>query len=36
VTDRVLVLGKGALVFEGATGEFQRREDELKGRYLGV
>jgi len=36
VTDRVLVLGKGALVFEGATAEFQRREDELKGRYLGV
>jgi len=36
VTDRVLVLGKGALVFEGTTAEFQRREDELKGRYLAV
>ena len=36
VTDRVLVLGKGALVFAGATAEFQHREDELKGRYLAV
>ncbi|HXJ78236.1 MAG TPA: ABC transporter ATP-binding protein [Candidatus Methylomirabilis sp.] len=36
VTDRVLVLGKGALVFEGATAEFRRREEELKGRYLAV
>jgi len=36
VTDRVLVLGKGALVFEGPTAEFQRREVELKGRYLAV
>src|SRR5262249_22254893 len=36
VTDRVLVLGKGALVFAGATAEFQRREDELRGRYLAV
>jgi branched-chain amino acid transport system ATP-binding protein len=36
VTDRVLVLGKGSLVFAGATAEFQRREDELKGRYLAV
>ncbi len=36
VIDRVLVLGKGALVFEGSTAEFQRREDELKGRYLAV
>ena len=36
VTDRVLVLGKGALVFEGTTAEFQRREVELKGRYLAV
>ena len=36
VTDRVLVLGKGALVFAGATEEFQRREEELKGRYLAV
>ena len=36
VTDRVLVLGKGALVFAGATAEFQRREEELRGRYLAV
>src|SRR5262249_41685703 len=36
VTGRVLVLGKGALVFAGPTGEFQRREAELKGRYLAV
>ena len=36
VTDQVLVLGKGALVFEGSTAEFQRREDELKGRFLSV
>jgi len=36
VTDRVLVLGKGALVFEGPTTEFQQREVELKGRYLAV
>jgi len=36
VTDRVLVLGKGALVFAGATEEFRRREDELKGRFLSV
>jgi branched-chain amino acid transport system ATP-binding protein len=36
VTDRVLVLGKGALVFAGATAEFERREEELKGRYLAV
>jgi branched-chain amino acid transport system ATP-binding protein len=36
VTDRVLVLGKGALVFAGPTAEFQRREEELRGRYLAV
>ena len=36
VTDQVLVLGKGALVFAGSTAEFQRREDELEGRYLAV
>jgi branched-chain amino acid transport system ATP-binding protein len=36
VTDQVLVLGKGALVFEGSTPEFRRREDELKGRFLSV
>ncbi len=36
VTDQVLVLGKGALVFAGSTVEFQRREAELKGRFLSV
>ena len=36
VTDQVLVLSKGALVFAGPTAEFRRREDELKGRYLAV
>jgi len=36
VTDQVLVLGKGALVFAGSTTEFRRREEELKGRYLSV
>ena len=36
VTDRVLVLGKGALVFAGAAAEFQRREEELRGRHLAV
>jgi branched-chain amino acid transport system ATP-binding protein len=36
VTDQVLVLGKGALVFAGSTVEFRRREDELKGRFLSV
>ena len=36
VTDQVLVLNKGALVFAGPTAEFRRREDELKGRYLAV
>ena len=36
VCDQVLVLGKGAVVFAGATAEFRRREAELKGRYLSV
>ena len=36
VCDQVLVLGKGAVVFAGATSEFRRREAELKGRYLSV
>lgn len=36
VSDRVLVLGKGAVVFAGPTVEFRRREQELKGRYLSV
>jgi len=36
VTDQVLVLNKGALVFAGPTAEFRRQEDELKGRYLAV
>jgi len=36
VSDQVVVLGKGAVVFAGATAEFRRREAELKGRYLSV
>jgi branched-chain amino acid transport system ATP-binding protein len=36
VSDHVLVLGKGAVVFAGSTAEFRRREAELKGRYLSV
>jgi ABC-type branched-subunit amino acid transport system ATPase component len=36
VSDQVLVLGKGAVVFAGLTAEFRRREAELKGRYLSV
>ena len=36
VSDKVLVLGKGAVVFAGPTAEFRRREAELKGRYLSV
>jgi branched-chain amino acid transport system ATP-binding protein len=36
VSDQVLVLSKGTVVFAGATGEFHRREAELKGRYLSV
>jgi branched-chain amino acid transport system ATP-binding protein len=36
VSDQVLVLGKGTVVFAGATAEFGRRETELKGRYLSV
>jgi branched-chain amino acid transport system ATP-binding protein len=36
VSDQVLVLGKGAVVFAGSTAEFRRREAELKGRYLSV
>jgi len=36
VSDQVLVLSKGAVVFAGATAEFHRREAELKGRYLSV
>ena len=36
VSDQVLVLGKGAVVFAGPTTEFRRREAELKGRYLSV
>ena len=30
------MLGKGTVVFAGATAEFGRRETELKGRYLSV
>ena len=36
VSDQVLVLGKGAVVFAGPTAEFRHREAELKGRYLSV
>jgi len=36
VSDQVLVLGKGTVVFAGPTAEFGRRETELKGRYLSV
>jgi ABC-type branched-subunit amino acid transport system ATPase component len=36
ISDRVLVLGKGAVVFAGAIAEFRRQEAELKGRYLSV
>ena len=36
VSDHVIVLGKGAVVFAGPTDDFQRREAELKGRYLSV
>jgi branched-chain amino acid transport system ATP-binding protein len=36
ISDHVLVLGKGAVVFAGPVAEFQRREAELKGRYLSV
>ena len=34
--DRVVVLGKGTVVFTGSTADFHRREQELKGRYLSV
>src|ERR671931_508091 len=36
VSDQVLVLSKGTVVFSGATAEFHQREAELKGRYLSV
>jgi len=36
VSDQVVVLGKGSVVFAGPTAEFRRREAELKGRYLSV
>ncbi len=36
VSDQVVVLGKGAVVFAGPTAEFRQREAELKGRYLSV
>ena len=36
VSDEVVVLGKGTVVFRGTTAEFHRREQELKGRYLSV
>jgi branched-chain amino acid transport system ATP-binding protein len=36
VSDHVVVLGKGAVVFAGPVAEFRQREAELKGRYLSV
>jgi branched-chain amino acid transport system ATP-binding protein len=36
ISDEVVVLGKGTVVFTGATAEFHRQEQELKGRYLSV
>jgi branched-chain amino acid transport system ATP-binding protein len=36
VSDQVLVLGKGEVVFMGSRAEFEHREGELKGRYLSV
>ncbi len=36
VSDQVVVLGKGAVVFVGSRAEFDHRESELKGRYLSV
>jgi branched-chain amino acid transport system ATP-binding protein len=36
VSDEVVVLGKGTVVFTGPTAEFHHQEQELKGRYLSV
>ena len=36
VSDEVVVLGKGTVVFTGPTAEFHRREQDLKGRFLSV
>jgi ABC-type branched-subunit amino acid transport system ATPase component len=36
ISDRVLALGKGAVVFAGPTAAFRQQETELKGRYLSV
>jgi len=36
VSDHVVVLGKGTVVFAGTSVEFGRRESEIKGRYLAV
>ena len=36
VSDEVVVLGKGTVVFTGSTAEFHRQEGDLKGRYLSV
>jgi branched-chain amino acid transport system ATP-binding protein len=36
IADRVAVLSRGTVVFEGGPTEFHRRGDELRGRYLAV
>jgi branched-chain amino acid transport system ATP-binding protein len=36
VSDHVLVLAKGTMVFAGTTAEFHRQEQEIRGRYLAV
>jgi branched-chain amino acid transport system ATP-binding protein len=36
IADRVAVLSRGTVVFEGDPAEFHRRGDELRGRYLAV
>jgi len=36
ISDQVLVLNKGTMVFVGPTAEFHRQEQDLKGRYLSV
>ena len=36
ISDQVLVLNKGTMVFVGPTADFHRQEHDLKGRYLSV